>query len=204
MYYVIYKITNQINGKFYIGKHQTEDLDDAYMGSGRRLNYAFKKYGIENFTKEYLEILDSEEKMNLAERILVVLDEEVSYNLCSGGKGGWGYINKEGKRGNGFADPNQSVNREKAWESCKLLWKDPEWRERNAKVRSQNMKGKQIWLGKKHSKETIKKMKASQKGLQSGSKNSQFGKMWITNGVESRKIMKDDLIPEGWRKGRKL
>lgn len=31
---------------------------------------------------------------------------------------------------------------------------------------------------------------------------SQFGTMWITNGIESRKIGKDDIIPEGWRKGR--
>jgi hypothetical protein len=38
---------------------------------------------------------------------------------------------------------------------------------------------------------------------QQGEKNSQFGTMWITNGIESKKIKKDDLIPEGWKKGRK-
>jgi hypothetical protein len=34
--------------------------------------------------------------------------------------------------------------------------------------------------------------------------NSQYGKCWITNEVESKKIFKGDLIPEGWRLGRKM
>jgi hypothetical protein len=37
---------------------------------------------------------------------------------------------------------------------------------------------------------------------QAGSKNSQFGKMWITNGLENKSIFKIDAIPEGWEKGR--
>lgn len=34
MYYTIYKTTNLINGKYYIGKHQTENIYDNYYGSG--------------------------------------------------------------------------------------------------------------------------------------------------------------------------
>ncbi len=40
MYYVIYKTTNLVNGKFYIGKHQTNDLNDGYIGSGKILRLA--------------------------------------------------------------------------------------------------------------------------------------------------------------------
>jgi hypothetical protein len=41
-------------------------------------------------------------------------------------------------------------------------------------------------------------------GKQSGSKNSQYGTMLITNGQENKKIKKEvDIIPEGWYKGRK-
>lgn len=93
-YYIIYKTTNLINGKYYIGKHKTKELYDDYLGSGKLLERATKKYGREYFVKEILEIYDQEWKMNVAEKILVVPDKELNYNLCVGGKGGFGYINK--------------------------------------------------------------------------------------------------------------
>ena len=37
---------------------------------------------------------------------------------------------------------------------------------------------------------------------QQGSKNSQYGMMWITDGKKSKKIKKNDIIPEEWKKGR--
>jgi hypothetical protein len=53
-YYTIYKTTNLINGKIYIGKHETSDLNDTYMGSGKVLMNAIKKYGKDSFKKEIL------------------------------------------------------------------------------------------------------------------------------------------------------
>lgn len=93
MYYTIYKITNLINGKYYIGKHQTKNLNDGYMGSGKLLKYAIAKYGIENFRKEILHIFETEAEMNAKEQELVVVCKE-SYNLNEGGKGGFSYINQ--------------------------------------------------------------------------------------------------------------
>lgn len=94
MYYLIYKTTNLINGKIYVGKHQTKDLNDGYMGSGKLLKRAMKKYGSDNFKTETIELCSSEDHMNMAEKIYVVVDSEVSYNMCPGGHGGFGYINE--------------------------------------------------------------------------------------------------------------
>lgn len=88
-YNYIYKITNQINGKIYIGKHSTDNLDDGYMGSGILICKAEKKYGIENFTKEYLAFCDTEEKLNWFEKFYIkkYKAREVGYNLTDGGDG---------------------------------------------------------------------------------------------------------------------
>ena len=51
-YYFTYKITNLLNGRFYLGMHSTEDLDDGYLGSGVAIQRAVRKYGKENFSKE--------------------------------------------------------------------------------------------------------------------------------------------------------
>jgi len=95
LFYTIYKITNTVNGKFYIGKHQTENLDDGYMGSGKLVKRAIKKYGKDKFKKEILFLCESEQEMDQKEKELVEVGSH-TYNLCEGGKGGFGYINKNG------------------------------------------------------------------------------------------------------------
>jgi len=59
--------SNKINGKIYIGKHETKDLDDKYMCSGVYLYRAIKKYGVENFDKTILYVFDNEYDMNSKE-----------------------------------------------------------------------------------------------------------------------------------------
>jgi len=51
---IVYKTTNIKNGKFYVGLHSTDDINDGYLGSGTYFQVALKKYGIENFKKEIL------------------------------------------------------------------------------------------------------------------------------------------------------
>lgn len=50
-HYLIYKITNDINGKYYIGQHTTNNVFDDYMGSGKIIQEAEEKYGLSSFTK---------------------------------------------------------------------------------------------------------------------------------------------------------
>ena len=69
-YMYVYKTTNLINGKIYIGKSTRTDeyWIENYMGSGVYIQKAFKKYGKENFKKEILEWTDTEEALALLER----------------------------------------------------------------------------------------------------------------------------------------
>lgn len=98
-YFTVYRTTNKINGKVYIGKHITKNINDGYLGSGKRLRLAFTKYGIDNFQKEILASFDTEEEMNRKEAELVTEEfclSEKTYNLCVGGRGGFSYINRNG------------------------------------------------------------------------------------------------------------
>jgi hypothetical protein len=121
MHYTIYKTTNLLDGKFYIGKHQTKNIDDGYLGSGKLLDRAIKKHGRENFKKEILEVLETEEEMNATEKRLVVICDQ-SYNLSSGEHGGFGYINE-----NSLADYRKAYRKAglasiNAWKNS-LVWK---------------------------------------------------------------------------------
>jgi group I intron endonuclease len=86
IYCSVYKITNNINGKSYTGAHETEDIDDDYMGSGRVIKEAIVKYGIENFSKEILFIADTADEMYDKEKELIEIGPR-SYNIAPGGRG---------------------------------------------------------------------------------------------------------------------
>jgi group I intron endonuclease len=178
----VYKITNIENGMYYIGAHQTNDKCDDYMGSGNRIKNAIAKYGKSKFTKEILYEASSKEEMYLKEKELVVVDRKNTYNIRSGGYGGFDYINQNGLRANGFLGKKHS--------------------EETKKLIAEKSKGNIVWLGRNHREETKKKMSQSHQGKHLGETNSQFGKMWINNGMISAKIMKHETIPVGWCKGR--
>ena len=86
---IIYKTTNQVNGKYYVGQHFTS-ADDGYLGSGKYFKRALKKYGKENFVRETMDFCTS---ANIDEREIYWIDEldarnpEVGYNIDIGGSG---------------------------------------------------------------------------------------------------------------------
>jgi len=99
MFHTIYKVTNNTNGKYYIGRHKTYNPNDDYMGSGPLIRKAIKKYGKSNFQKEVLFVFDNEKECIEKEIELVnesVIHDEMCYNLCKGGKGGFDHINRLG------------------------------------------------------------------------------------------------------------
>ena len=92
MFYLVYKTTNLINGKFYIGIHkQLGEEFDGYYGSGLLLVKAIAKYGKENFLRETLFTYDTLTLARDKERELVTEDFcklDTNYNLSVGGTGG--------------------------------------------------------------------------------------------------------------------
>lgn len=86
----IYKITNLINNKIYIGKDTTSDSN--YFGSGLLINRAFKKYGMENFIKEVID--ETEDYIELSKKEIYWIEKynstnrEIGYNISKGGDGG--------------------------------------------------------------------------------------------------------------------
>ena len=98
MYY-IYLIVNKVNGKTYVGQRKSskEWYEDKYMGSGRLLGLAKKKYGIQNFEKFLIQYCYSKEETNKAERFWIAEYRrrgKAEYNLSNGGDGGNGEANK--------------------------------------------------------------------------------------------------------------
>ena len=208
MFYTIYKITNKINNKSYIGMHKTKNLNDGYMGSGKLIKRAIQKYGIENFNKEILHVFSNEEDMKNKEKELVVINE-MSYNLCDGGHGGFGYVNRVGKNlyGMNGKTPNVRDNFKRGRETQeRKKIQISGYRDSIRKKISESLKGKSgTFTGKKHSEESLEKMRRHKR--QSGKLNSQYGTCWISNGKENKKIKKEDIdiwIEKGYYKGRSL
>lgn len=87
IYHFVYKTTNLVNGKFYVGKHSTTNLDDGYLGSGKVIRDAIKKYGKESFKREILDLFESEEAAYEFEATVVNHKDPLSYNVSHGGVG---------------------------------------------------------------------------------------------------------------------
>lgn len=210
MYYYVYQITNLLNGKIYVGKHKSakHPSENEYYGSGKQITAAIKKYGIENFKKEVLHYCSSLEEMADKEAEVVTEDfvkRPDTYNMHKGGPGGWDHYNgskehsensrKGGKKGakrlNEFI-AEQKANNTEWWQN---------WH--NTVIEANRSKNNNSWLN--ISEDEIQRRKKQQSENASGCKNSQYGKIWISNTLtkEVTRITINDTIPEGWVRGKK-
>jgi group I intron endonuclease len=95
-YHIIYKTTCLLNGRYYIGMHSTDDLDDGYMGSGLFISSSVKKHGPENHRLEILESFPTRAELREREKILVteeLLRDPLCMNLALGGSASKGNVN---------------------------------------------------------------------------------------------------------------
>ena len=214
MKFIIYKITNLVDGKIYVGKHQTEDLNDGYLGSGKLLRRALKKHDRKKFIKEILHVYETEQEMNDREKELVTEEfckRKDTYNICEGGQGGWSYVNNKGSNNK---TQQSRTSRNKRTKSLVSYYAE-EHRSRPLIKRNHELGiYTHSYFGNRGDQEAISKLANSPEALakkrstwkttnfQQGPNNSQFGMIWITDGLQSRKIRKSEFLPEGWRKGR--
>ena len=97
---ILYKTTNLITGKYYIGVHSTNKLEDGYLGSGKVLRLSINKYGKENHKREVLVFCNSSEAAYLLENKKVtkkLLKDPMCMNLKEGGIGGLTEHSEESK-----------------------------------------------------------------------------------------------------------
>lgn len=86
----IYKTTNTINNKIYIGQHKSKKKDNFYLGSGKIIKQAILKYGKDNFTNDILEWCDTQEDLDEKEKYYIKLYKEEGYYLYNISDGGYG------------------------------------------------------------------------------------------------------------------
>lgn len=202
-YHFIYKTTNVLSGKYYLGMHSTDDLNDGYMGSGKRLRYSINKYGKENHKVEIVEFVETRAELKVREAEIVNLNEiakEECINLCVGGTGG--FISLTGAIKGGKVSGDIIKKRIESDEDFKLKYQLNLISIVN-KACEEGKYSKNKFRKEKHSEETKQKMRKSKNV---GSSNSQFGTCWITKEGTNKKIKKEDLetyLNEGWVKGRR-
>lgn len=170
-FHFVYITINLINQKLYIGKHSTNDLNDGYLGSGKLLLKALKKYGKKNFTLDILEKCSDQKTAFERERFWINFfgggkKPHIAYNLTEGGEGNRGHrhspetiskISHPGKL-NGMFGKNHS-------------------KETKNKIR-------QKVIGRKHKKESIKWMSDRKKG----SKNKFYGRTHTEESKEKNRL----------------
>lgn len=207
-YHFIYKTTNTINNKFYIGMHSTDNLNDGYLGSGKRLWYSIRKYGKENHKIEIIEFFENREKLKIREIEIVnekLLQNPMCMNIGLGGEGG---LHNEEHAKKFHAAGGKKVLQLLNKRHINKLKNDKNYYDKFIKSIKDSIPLQtginNPFYNKKHSKETKKQIGLTNSIKQKGEKNSQYGKYWITNGKENKLVKKENIIPNGWILGRKM
>lgn len=158
MVFYIYEIRNNLNGKNYIGQRKCPENKtpetDRYMGSGLKLNLAFKKYDKKNFTKIILAITGKKEVIDVLEKVYIKLFREsgkAEYNIADGGQGG-----------DLFKGHTHSEEYKKFMKEINQGNNNPFYKKHHTPEALEKMRNYR--LGKKLSKSTLEKMSKSLKG----------------------------------------
>ena len=192
-FHFIYKTTCSVTGRYYLGMHSTDNLDDSYIGSGQQLWRSIKKHGLETHSLQILEHLSSREELVKRETEIInedVLKDPLCMNLKEGGHGGWDHINVR-RAMSGWTDKEREAARQNMRRLNAQMWEGK--REMLLRNLGTGM------LGKTHSEESRRKMSEAHKGS-----NNQA---WVKhlNSGEVKRIPTSQLqehLSSGWQRGR--
>ena len=189
---IIYKTTNLISGKIYVG--QDVHNNPNYLGSGVYINSAIKKYGRKNFKKETIDRAESKQELDTKEKYWIKFYNcraPNGYNLTHGGSGPAGYVWTEKQREN-LLDHSERMKGEnnpaKRPEVRKKLSdnnasKKPEVKKMRAE------RARQLWDNPGKRLQMIEKMKENHPDV-TGVKNPMFGKKRLHSEKTKEKIGK--------------
>lgn len=197
MYGYVYKTTNLINNKIYIGKHKAQNFNPNYKGSGKVLHRAIDKYGLENFSTELIEVCEEKESLNSREKYWILSlrsqDQNIGYNISDGGDGG------DNIHCLPIEDQKRIRSNHSKWMSENNPSKNPETLKKMIEWR----------IGRKRSEETkakiskaISKPHILSEEWHRKAHLNRLGKFWINNGIEEKQVKDVSEIPNGYELGR--
>ncbi len=195
IYHYVYRITNLVENKHYYGKRSTKtlphlDLGHRYFSSAK--DKSFIQDQKNNPTHYKYKIIFHFDSVNKAVAFEIRLHNKfnVGINLS--------FYNQAKQTSIGFnrfgvsyllSDEQKDKIREGGKRGLVA-----------ARKKVKEMYPHSAFYGKSHSDETKKKIGLASKN-KVGEKNGAFGKIWITNGIESKMVLPNTELPVGWRKG---
>jgi len=176
LFYTVYQVTNLLSGEIYVGMHKTANPDDSYLGSGLLIDRAIRAHGRANFQKKVLFIYNNPEDMQAKEAEIVTpafCEQEDTYNLNEGGRGGWSYVNR--------ILTTEEMKRRSAKGVARLaeLRKNPDFQARVSANMSANWHETHQWTD---------ELKARWSKQRKGKKNSEETRRKISEGLKGHKV----------------
>lgn len=211
-YGFIYKTTFP-NGKIYIGQ-TTLRINKNYFGSGHIAILAIKKYGTENLKREIIKFVDSKNKLDVWEKILIKkhksFDSLIGYNLDKG-RIGQKIRNKQTLEKLSLAankgwenNPDRRIVKEATKIRIKaamaIRFSKPEECKRMSRDFSEESKEKLRKAQIKYCKENPDKIKHTEE-TKNKLREINLGNRWINNGT-IQKLTKVSKLPKGFVFGR--
>ena len=206
----VYQTSNLVTGHIYVGVHETDDINDPYLGSSQILDRAVKKYGRHKFRRDIVTFLESKKDAYALEALIVdkkFLTRADVYNRALGGLGGT-RLQEEARQKCSIAGKKGAATVKEQLQNPAIKLERRRKTQRTLKLKHEDdYKG--TFYKRKHTAETKIKIGSKSSVHQAGAGNSQFGTCWIYSLTELRsvKIPKNNLdywLKKGWTKGRRL